>query len=90
MKKFLLSLASMAVLSAYAIDPSGARPVTESSGSSVIEIIAMILGGIVLVVIGIPWMIGSLKSDNKDDKNFGCFMLVGIILIIIVLASTCS
>ena len=80
----------MTALSVYAIDPSGARLVTESSGSSTVEMIAMVLGGIVLAVIGIPMMMWSLKSENKDDKKFGCFMLVGIILLIIVLASTCS
>lgn len=90
MKRILLFLASMTALSVYAIDPSGARLVTESSGSSTVEMIAMVLGGIVLAVIGIPMMIWSLKSENKDDKNFGCFMLVGIILLIIVLVSTCS
>lgn len=91
MKRFLSFITiSLCALSTFAIDPSGAKPVSEPSESSGLDILFMIIGGIVLVVIGIPDMFFSLKSDDKDEKKFGCFMLVGFLLLILLLIANCS
>ena len=90
MKRILLFVVFMISLSVYSIDPSGARLVTDSSGLSAIKIIAGILGGIFTVVFGIPYMIVSLKSDKKEQKDFGCFTLVIITLMIIILILICG
>ena len=92
MKRFIFLVHFvLCTLSTFAIDPFGARPVSEpSSEISILEIIFYIIGGIILVVFGIPFMYYSLKSEKKEDKNFGCFMLVGFIAIIAILVATCS
>ena len=91
MKKFfLLSLSFLCTLFTFAIDPSGSRVSSESSGLSFLDVVYFIFGAIFLVVIGIPFTGYCLKSNNKDDNNFGCFMLVGFLLLIIILVATCS
>lgn len=50
----------------------------------------LVVLAIIVTVFGIPFAVASLNSRDKDNKKFGCFCIVGIIVAIIFLLKGCS
>lgn len=79
----------MTSLSLFAVDAHGSHAdLGDSSGDMPTWLI--VVGAIILIVFGIPFAVASLNSSDKDDKKFGCFSIVGIIVVIIFVLKGCS
>lgn len=86
-KTLFLAISLMTSLSLFAVDAHGSHA---DLGDSSTPTWLLVVLAIIVTVFGIPFAVASLNSRDKDDKKFGCFCIVGIIVAIIFVLKGCS
>lgn len=85
---YILAGCIFATVNILAIDPNGARISYDNGGDTPMWI--LVFWFIIALILGIPFAYLCLSMEDRYDKKFGCFIIISLAVMGLLLLKSCG